>query len=135
MLCRCNRISSGGEPAQIGMSACNINASANYMVRHCAWACRLGCKHHVQACGDTVLQCAYMPELTGPLAEAQGHTLLLDVNSNTPGAPPVASAVECCLACVGNLQACITQTFFAQQGRRKAVKHAVCGHDDWKPFV
>ena len=32
MLCRCNRISSGGEPAQIGLSACNINASANYMV-------------------------------------------------------------------------------------------------------
>ncbi|CAK0779336.1 hypothetical protein CVIRNUC_004747 [Coccomyxa viridis] len=30
-LARCNRISSGGEPAQISMSACNINASANYM--------------------------------------------------------------------------------------------------------
>ena len=35
------------------------------------------------------------------LAEAQGHKLLLDVNSNTPGAPPIASAVDCCLACIG----------------------------------
>ena len=33
-----------------------------------------------------------------------GSTVLLDVNSNTPGAPPVASALDCCLACIGNAQ-------------------------------
>ncbi|CAK0783597.1 hypothetical protein CVIRNUC_006796 [Coccomyxa viridis] len=33
-----------------------------------------------------------------------GRTVLLDVNSNTPGAPPVASALDCCLACIGNAQ-------------------------------
>ena len=48
----------------MGMSACNTNASSNYM----------------------------------------GSTVLLDVNSNTPGAPPVASALDCCLACMGNAQ-------------------------------
>ena len=36
VLCRCNRISSGDGTTQIGISACNINASANYMVCHCA---------------------------------------------------------------------------------------------------
>ncbi len=59
MLCRCNRISSGGEPAQISMSACNINASANYMVRHCAWRCSLGCKHYGQACGVMEVPCIH----------------------------------------------------------------------------
>ncbi len=33
-----------------------------------------------------------------------GSTVLLDVNSNTPGASPVASALDCCLACIGNAQ-------------------------------
>ncbi len=33
-----------------------------------------------------------------------GSTVLLDVNSNTPGAPPVASGLDCCLACIGNAQ-------------------------------
>ncbi|CAL5218939.1 g689 [Coccomyxa viridis] len=62
-LSRCNRVDFG-DTSQLGMSACNTNASSNYM----------------------------------------GSTVLLDVNSNTPGAPPVASALDCCLACMGNAQ-------------------------------
>ena len=61
--CRCNRVDFG-DTSQVGMSACNTNASSNYM----------------------------------------GNTVLLDVNSNTPGAPPVASAQDCCMACLGNAQ-------------------------------
>jgi len=60
-MCRCSRLDFG-DTSKISMSACNVNASANYM----------------------------------------GTTILLDVNSNTPGAPPVASAQDCCLACSGN---------------------------------
>ena len=61
--CRCNRVDLG-DTSQLGMSACNTNASSNYM----------------------------------------GSTVLLDVNSNTPGAPPVASAQDCCMACLANAQ-------------------------------
>ncbi len=60
---RCNKVDFG-DTSTVGMSACNTNASSNYM----------------------------------------GSTVLLDVNSNTPGAPPVASALDCCLACMGNAQ-------------------------------
>ena len=62
-LLRCNKVDFGNTSVT-EMSACNTNASSNYM----------------------------------------GNTVLLDVNSNTPGAPPVASALDCCLACMGNAQ-------------------------------
>ena len=40
----------------------------------------------------------------------QGNTLLLDVNSNTPGAPPVSSAQDCCLACMANARVMLLST-------------------------
>ena len=72
--CRCNRVDFG-DTSQLGMSACNTNASSNYM----------------------------------------GSTVLLDVNSNTPGAPPVASAQDCCMACLGNAQV-YSRPFFRAKG-------------------
>ena len=53
--------------------------------------------------GDTS-QLAMSACHTNASTNYMGSTVLLDVNSNTPGAPPVASAQDCCLACLGNAQ-------------------------------
>ena len=81
---------------------------------------------------------ACLSGLNGVL-ERRRDTVLLDVNSNTPGAPPVASAVDCCLAC--RWQPAGTphpSPSFAEPGEMKAVKHAeqhALTHDDLKRYA
>ena len=45
----------------------------------------------------------------------QGTTIVMDINTNTPGAPPVASSLDCCLACMSNTKV-LRSSCFRKQG-------------------
>ena len=110
--------------AQVGMSAGNINASTNYMVRHCAWVCSLGCKHRVQAYVDTALECIH--------AQAD-WTACWSTGAYTPAGrqlqhPRSAARCICCGMLLGlrRQSAGMHRPISLCGARLKAVKHAVC---------
>ena len=43
-----------------------------------------------------------MTNLVSSIHITQGTIVVMDINTNTPGAPPVASSLDCCLACMSN---------------------------------
>ena len=56
--------------------------------------------------GDYRLLCGGSESVSESISQMirtmQGTTVVMDINTNTPGAPPVASSVDCCLACMSN---------------------------------